>query len=228
MGLLLALLGGCEAAMPPAGDLGDSDGAPTDAAGPAADLTVRDGGLGTLKGTVMLTYYWVALQSDYPGANDTILCDVSTQTLATVPLAFANALRIEGTGKLTDGRMLNVGGSCACPSGMTTCYIVLDQTKYPWGLGVQSRALEPFRSIAVDRNFIAIGTKVYVPELDGVQMPASYGFLHDGCLVADDVGGGITGAHIDFFAAEKKNYQLLDGQLGLDDVTAYVDPPRCP
>jgi 3D (Asp-Asp-Asp) domain-containing protein len=197
----------------------------------AADFASADlarPGPGTLVGAVQLTYYWVTQQSDYSGANDTALCDVSTNVLATVPLAFANALKLEGTGKLSDGRLLNIGGSCACSSGMTTCYIVLDQTKFPWGVGVQSRPLVPFRSIAVDKTVIPYGTHVYIAEFDGVQMPSSYGFVHDGCFEADDTGGGIVGKHIDFFAAEKKNYQSLDGTLNLNNVTAYVNPPRCP
>ena len=187
-----------------------------------------DGGLGTAKGKVQLTYYWVTYEGDYTGADDTPLCDVSANVLATVPLAFANSLRLEGTGRLLDGRLLNVGGSCQCPSGMTTCYVVLDPVLYPWGMGAGSRALVPFRSIAVDRSFVPLGTHVYVPELDGVQMPSSYGFVHDGCLSADDVGGGIVGAQFDFFAAEKSNYRTLDAQLGLSSVTAYVNAPRCP
>jgi 3D (Asp-Asp-Asp) domain-containing protein len=190
------------------------------------DLFREDLSPGTSKGTVTLTYYWVTEESDYSGADDTALCDVSANVIAMVPLAFANALKIEGTGKLSDGRLLNIGGSCACSSGMTTCYITLDQTKYPWGVGVQSRPLVPFRSIAVDKSFIPYGTHVYIPEFDGVQMPSS--FVHDGCFEADDTGGGIVGAHIDFFAAEKKNYLTLDGMLNLSSVTAFVNPPRCP
>src|SRR5262249_44250562 len=99
---------------------------PSDAA-----IAARDGGYGTAKGTVKLTYYWVTYESDYSGANDTILCDGAANTLAVVPLAFANALRIEGTGRLTDGRLLNVGSSCPCPSGMTVCYYVSDPVTYP-------------------------------------------------------------------------------------------------
>jgi 3D (Asp-Asp-Asp) domain-containing protein len=226
---LLALLAGC-GEMSQAGDLAGAadlalgDGAaPGDLAGTPADL-----GEGMPKGSAQLTYYWVASQSDYSGANDTILCDVSAATLATVPLKFAQALALEGTGRLTDGRLLNIGGSCACPSGMTTCYIVLDPAKYPWGVGAASRALAPYRSVAVDKTFIPLGTHLYVPELDGVQMPASYGFVHDGCLSADDVGGGITGAHLDFFVAEKANYLTLDGMLNLTSVTVFANPPRCP
>jgi 3D (Asp-Asp-Asp) domain-containing protein len=194
-----------------------------------ADLAPHpDLGPGTLKGPVELTYYWVTEESDYSGADDTALCDVSANVIAMVPLAFAKDIAIEGTGKLSDGRLLNIGGSCACSSGMTSCYDILDPSKYPWGVGVQSRPLVPFRSIAVDHTFIPYGTHVYVPEFDGVQMPSSYGFVHDGCFEADDTGGDIKNAHIDFFAAEKKNYQILDGMLNLTQVTAYVDPPRCP
>jgi 3D (Asp-Asp-Asp) domain-containing protein len=217
-----------------AADLAAADLAAADLA--AADLAAADHAStadlmrpapGTLVGSVQLTYYWVTQQSDYTGADDTALCDVSANVIAMVPLAFANALKLEGTGKLTDGRLLNIGGSCACPSGMTSCYIVLDQSKYPWGVGVQSRPLVPFRSIAVDKSFIPYGTHVYVPEFDGVQMPSSYGFLHDGCFEADDTGGGIVGAHIDFFAAEKSNYRTLDGTLKLNNVTVY-EGLRCP
>jgi 3D (Asp-Asp-Asp) domain-containing protein len=210
------------------GDLPDGDVATADLGAPP-DLAMRpDLGPGTLKGTVQLTYYWVTQEADFSGPDDTALCDVSTNVIAMVPLAFANALRLEGTGRLTDGRLLNVGGSCACSSGMTTCYIVLDQTRYPWGVGVQSRPLVPFRSVAVDRNYIPYGTRLYVRELDGVQMPSSYGFVHDGCVQADDTGGGITGAHIDFFAAEKSNYLTLDRMLRLSNVTVYTASPRCP
>ena len=67
-----------------------------------------------------------------------------------------------------------------------------------------------------------------MPELDGVQMPASYGFVHDGCLSADDVGGGIVGAHLDFFAAEKSSYLVLDGMLKLSSVKLFTPSPRCP
>ncbi len=211
---------------------GMSDGG--DDGGPGADLRGRDAATGDLAFTegelltmVTLTYYWITSQGDYSGANDTILCDGSAQTLATVPLAFANALRLEGTGRLTDGRLLNVGSSCACPSGMTTCYVVLDETKYPYGLGVQNRALRPYRSVAVDKTIIPIGTPLYVPAFDGLDTPGSYGFLHDGCVIADDVGGGIDGAHIDFFVAEKKNYAALDSTIGLSEVDLFVNPTRC-
>ena len=230
--VVVLLLVGCGGAAREAGDGGARD----DLAGGARDLgglvdlghATRDGGLGMPLGSVTLTYYYLAEESDYTGAADTVLCDVSAQAIATVPKAFADDLAIEGSGKLSDGRVVNAGGNCACASGMTSCYVVLDATMYPWGVGVMSRALKPYRSIAVDPTRIAFGDKVYVPELDGVTMPGSYGFVHDGCLEADDTGGAIKGAHIDFFVGQKSSYLTLDKMLNLTSVTAYLAPPRCP
>jgi 3D (Asp-Asp-Asp) domain-containing protein len=223
---LVLLLGGCGHESSVVEDSLDMLVVP-DAAGRSTDAAT-DAGLGTLKGSMVLTYYWVTMQADYTGPNDTVICDAKALSLATVPLAFAQALALEGTGRLSDGRLLNVSGACTCSSGMHTCYSVLDPLKYPFGEGVGSRALRPYRSIAVDRSFFAIGTKLYVPELLGEPMPQSYGFVHDGCLSADDVGGGITGAHIDWFVAEKANYRTLDAQLKLSQVAAYVNSPHCP
>jgi 3D (Asp-Asp-Asp) domain-containing protein len=222
--ILLTLVLGCSGGTRP----GSDGGGALDLGGADLARASRDGGLGTALGSVKLTYYYLAEESDYTGAADTVLCDVSAQTLATVPKAFATDLAIEGSGKLADGRVLNVGGNCACASGMTTCYIVLDEKMYPWGVGVMSRALRPYRSIAVDPKLIPFGDKVYVPELDGVTMPGSYGFVHDGCLEADDTGGAINGAHVDFFVGEKSSYLTLDKMLMLTSVTAYLSPPRCP
>lgn len=183
---------------------------------------------GARLGTFQLTYYWVTAEEDFSGAQDTTLYDDSCGTIAMVRKDFADALAVEGTGRLSDGRVVNVSGSCGCPS--TTCYVLVD-AQHPWGYGAQSNALVPFRSIAVDRNVIALGSHVYVAEFDGVTMPgdASYGqFVHDGCVNADDVGGGINGQHIDFFAALEAHYRTLDGQLGLNDVTVYAGGQRCP
>lgn len=183
---------------------------------------------GALLGTFQLTYYWVTAEDDFTGTKDTTLYDDACGTIAMVRTAFADALAVEGTGRLSDGRVVNVSGSCGCPS--TTCYMLVD-AQHPWGYGAQSNALVPFRSIAVDRNVIALGSHVYIAEFDGVTMPgdSSYGqFVHDGCVTADDVGGGIVGQHIDFFAALEAHYRTLDAQLGLNSVTVYQGGQRCP
>lgn len=194
------------------------------AAGGDASLPPPGPSLGSFK----LTYYWVTTETEHTGTKSTKLYDPACKVLATVSAGFASALKLEGTGRLDDGRLLNYDGPCACP--LTPCYFEAD-AQHPWGYGVQNRALAPFRSIAVDKSVIAIGTPIYVAELDGVTMPgdASYGaFVHDGCVTADDVGGGINGAHIDFFAALKAHYQSLNAALGLSSVTLHGGGARCP
>lgn len=181
---------------------------------------------GTLLGEADITYYWVAFEGDYSCTSpDTDLGTCSGEVIATVCADFASAARLEGTARLTDGRMINIGG-CSCAGGYD-CFVVLDTSTYPWGMGNRSNPLVPFVSVATDTSVIASGTVLYSPEIDGVALPAEMGGgVHDGCLRADDVGGGITGMHIDFFAALREYYTELDPQIP-ETVTLYTDPPRC-
>ncbi len=71
---------------------------------------------------------------------------------------------------------------------------------HPFGCGVRSMPLMPFRTIAVDPNTIAIGAVVFVPELRGRTFTFDGRDLtHDGYLFAGDRGGAIRGAQIDVF-----------------------------
>jgi 3D (Asp-Asp-Asp) domain-containing protein len=205
------------------GGSGLDSGSPTDSGSGGSN-----GSPGASLGSFVLTYYWVTAEDDFPGTKDTTLYDDSCGVIAVVTSGFADSLSVEGTGRLSDGRVVNVSGSCSCAT--SPCYGVVD-AQHPWGYGAQNNALVPFRSIAVDRTVIALGTHLYIQEFDGVTMPGdpSYGgFVHDGCVSADDVGGGIVGKHVDFFAALEANYRTLDGELGLNSVTVYAGGTRCP
>lgn len=186
-----------------------------------------DRGAGASLGEFEFTYYWVAAESAYNGAKDTSVYDMQCNKLATVPKNFWNALKLEGTGKLNDGRLLNYAGPCGC--ARSPCFKALGPDK-PWGEGVQSRALEPYRSIAVDKNRIPYGTWVYIPELDGQQMPGEQpwgGWTHDGCVLAADTGSAIVGRHIDFFVGLKGSYTTLINELGLESVTVRQAGTLC-
>lgn len=203
---------------------GGTDG--TDAAPGQPDA--RTGEPGESLGSFELTYYWVAYEGDHGGGAATDLFDPDCAVLATVSSDFADAIALEGTGRLIDGRLLNVAGACDCDS--SPCFIEAD-ADHPWGYGVQDRALVPFRSLAVDRDVIEYGTGLYLPALDGRTMPgeAPWGdFRHDGCAVAADTGGAIVGMHIDFFVGIRDAYLELDGELGLSETEVVDGGERCP
>jgi hypothetical protein len=56
-------------------------------------------------------------------------------------------LRLEGSGRLPDGRLVNVANPCDCG----VCFsVVADQTRF--GTGTRNRPLSPFVSVAVAKK----------------------------------------------------------------------------
>ncbi|MDQ3367072.1 MAG: 3D domain-containing protein [Myxococcota bacterium] len=134
------------------------------------------------------------------------------EPIAEVSRAFAHQLRIQGTGKLRDGRVLNVWGHCSCPGSV--CYKEITQQ---WGTAGNGRPLQPFRTVAVDPKLIKLGSLLYVPLLEGRTMPGRApwgGFVHDGCVVADDTGGGIKDRQLDLFVGRKGWFLGMSGLRG--------------
>ena len=184
--------------------------------------------LGKPLGAFQLTYYWVADEADFDGLPDTQIYDQAWAPLAAVPSAFARSLVMEGTGRLKGGRLLNYAGACGC--AFSPCFVELGEA-HPWGMGVEERALAPFRSVAVDPSVVAIGARLYVANLAGVTVPGEPpwgGFQHDGCVVADDRGGAIVGRHLDFFSASRSYFQALDQTLKVREVSVYEAGSHCP
>jgi 3D (Asp-Asp-Asp) domain-containing protein len=147
--------------------------------------------------------------------------------LAKVSRAFAAQLEMQGTGKLRDGRTINVSGTCGCPR--SPCYFVV-QRDVDWGIGVNKRPLAPFRSVAVDTSVVPIGKLLYIPELDGLTMPGRApwgGYVHDGCVMADDVGGAIDGKQLDFFVGRRAYYNGFSRRHHLNSVHVYDGTGRC-
>lgn len=184
---------------------------PRDAAPPALP--------GAERGSFALTYYWVATEG--AGKADTKIFDAKCGVLATVSAELAGDLATAGTGRLRDRRTLTTDGECSCPR--SPCFRFIDER---WGIGAGNRSLVPFRSVAVDRNVIPIGTKLWIKELAGLDVDQL--FPHDGCVVADDVGGNITGAKIDWFVGERALYTDIDHVLKLTSITVHDGGERCP
>ncbi len=120
--------------------------------------------------------------------------------IAEVSHEFAAQLALQGSGKLKDGRVLNIWGRCRCDR--TPCFKVIPNQ---WGTAGSGHPLQPFRTVAVDPKVVKLGTLLYVPLLEGRTMPGRApwgGFVHDGCVVADDTGG-FGGQKLDLFVGRK-------------------------
>lgn len=142
------------------------------------------------------TFYWVLLEERFAGERDTPLLDAEGKEFGLFPKDFVKQAKIEGTAKLRDGRVINVSGKG---------FKVVDA---PHGLGAGGYHLIPFRSIAVDRNEIALGTRLFVPEAVGMRLPD--GTIHDGLFYAHDVGGGIKGRRVDFFTGTGRRQDVFE------------------
>ena len=137
---------------------------------------------------------------------------------------FARDLRLEGSGVMADGRVVNTTGGCKF--GYGTCFEALDPVAYPYGRGSGTRPLIPYKSVAVDQRIIPIGEPLYIPEFDGMVLPD--GSVHDGCVRADDTGGGIIRRKMDFFVVGYWNFRfLLEELANVSWVTPHIQAPRC-
>lgn len=95
----------------------------------------------------------------------------------------------------------------------------------PFGEGAGGNALVPYRSIAVDRSQIPLGSVVYIPAARGtvVTLPSGQRTVHDGYFYAADVGAAIKGNQIDVFigVAERNPFQFVRSQSAAT-FTAYI------
>jgi 3D (Asp-Asp-Asp) domain-containing protein len=189
-----------------------------------AARTVRQQPEGKL-GSFRATYYYVAAETSKERKN-TSLYTPRCKRIARVSRKFARQAALQGTARLSDGRIVNVARNCSCPR--SPCFFVADEKG--WGVGVDGRPLSPFRSIAVDSRYIRYGSMVYVAELDGLTMPGAApwgGFIHDGCVVADDTGGGIEGRQVDLFFGKEQAYRAFYSRHKIKRVTIYSGEGRC-
>jgi hypothetical protein len=161
-------------------------------------------------GKLYPTFYNLAQESMHPGEKtDVLYKSGSNVVLAKVSKSFHDALDLEGTGLLEDGRVLNVGERS---SGFWK-YVELPKGSY--GLGIHGHYLYPYRVAAVDFPYLCqllkrddcadvaairkklVGTLLFFPKLVGMNLPN--GAKHDGYICAHDIGGAIKNDRIDLF-----------------------------
>lgn len=171
------------------------------------------------------TYYWMADQDWHLDMFDAV--DIYTREgwyIGSFTEDFVKGLNMEGSGWLSDGRVLNYNGRCRYGAGK--CFETMDPDTHPFGRGAGRRPLVPWKSVAVDRRLIPIGDTLYAPEFDGMMLPD--GSFHDGCWRADDTGGAIKRKLIDLFIAERDNFPWVNEQMWYDRYfTPHVEDPRC-
>jgi hypothetical protein len=198
----------------------------------------------SLLGSFDVVYWPFEEEVEFGGVVDALLPDANCQPLANVPAAFADSLCSTGSGSLADGSVVNLGDSCDCGYPCPTesgasCFLRLDPATYPWGIGHAEAPIVPLRSLTVDVSLVEHGTVVYVPALDGLEIPERFGsrgealgaggFIHDGCLRADDTGYGIAGWTVALAAGPVAMFSWLEFAIPSDAQVweLYDSGPRC-
>ncbi len=171
--------------------------------------------IGTLIGSFDLSYYWIVAEADYPGPQDVPLYGGDGGVLAWVSAGFAEAVSLEGTGTLLDGRLVNLLTECAFAEPTGWCFFEVDTTEAPYGWGAYG-ILWPYRSVALggQAELSWTGHVLYMPALHGLTVTGPEGtFVHDGCVAAVDSGWSIDGSEVDLFTATIQGYFELDPQV---------------
>lgn len=179
------------------------------------------------------TYYDFPAERDYGGA-EVGLFDAACRRLASVPRGFHDAVCVQGSGVLANGRTVSFARrscSCArpCPrTGQQICFEALDRGKYPWGRGAMGRAVVPLLSVAVDSAVIPLGTSLFIPEYVGLPRDLAGTSSHDGCFIAQDRGVKVRGNHVDIFTGAEALTRLWNELVPSNrGVTVMVDSPFC-
>jgi 3D (Asp-Asp-Asp) domain-containing protein len=169
---------------------------------------------------IHLTLYYLAAQP-CPDTPQVPLEHCGGGAIATVSHAFHKAVAMQGSAKLCDGRVVGV------QKVNPLCFVVV-APEHPWGMTASGRSATPFRSIAVDPKVFPLGRWYYVPELDGLALPAPQeGKVHDGCVHADDVGGAVHGEMVDLFVGAKSAVGVLGATLTSAPLRMASGEGRC-
>ncbi|ORX60437.1 hypothetical protein DM01DRAFT_1332588 [Hesseltinella vesiculosa] len=181
---------------------------------------------------VSLTMYWIPKENEWdvndegrrilldrgPGTTLVDLLNPTGQHIASVSQAMYQKCRMEGTCLLSSGDLINLSSDQA-----DSFYVIGKKGRrhniFGWGTGEQN--LVPYVSVA--SNDLPLGTTMYVPELDGINL--GNGFHHNGCLRVDDDGWSFKGCQLDLFVVSYVDHLWLDLELGgLDRVTTHLRP----
>jgi hypothetical protein len=171
-----------------------------------------------------LTQYWIPKEGEKDMTNngDIItltgsrykrLKDRNGKTIAKVAKNTYDKFRMEGTGLLRSGVMVNLDGHA-------DEFLKVNRKKTPYGLGSNRNGLTPWVSVAT--NDIKKGTTLYIKQLNGLKLPN--GKRHNGCVRVDDSGWSMGSCQIDFFVLQYNAYRVLTKKI---PSTVQVVQKRC-
>jgi len=141
------------------------------------------------------TLYMVALESDYPIGPKSAFRTRDGKVLHRTSKQFLATAALQGTAQLNDGRTLMIDGGQKGPPHWKVS---------PDGsaVGASGCKLVPFRSVAVDRRVVPLGSQLIIEETRGMKLPD--GKLHDGVWYTVDTGGRIKNNRVDLFVGAGK------------------------
>ncbi len=150
-----------------------------------------------------ITGYIIADENDFSGPTVTDPCGL-TGTYYRTFLYSRRGVLMQGSGRTSDGRYIQIDWLLGDPQGVNTCFREVD---FP--TTASGDPLEPMVTIAADPNIIPLGSDVFI---EGI-----------GTRTAQDTGGAITGYCIDVYVGI--------GQAAMDDwenilhsTVIYLDP----
>ncbi|ORY99327.1 hypothetical protein BCR43DRAFT_418488, partial [Syncephalastrum racemosum] len=195
---------------------------------------------------VRFTQYWIPRENDWDESDEggrrylravtgrqkaKALRDTSGSVIANVTQTMWDKCQMEGTCLLKDGRLVNLVDDDRFQLVGAGGDRKMRMRENAFGYGSGDRGLSPFVSVAA--NDLPLGTTLYIPELDGRELPS--GARHNGCVRVDD-SGSFPECQLDFFVVSYVDFlwMRLDSHVSptvkacqvqdyvTDDYLAYI------
>ncbi|MBK03739.1 MAG: hypothetical protein CL920_29645 [Deltaproteobacteria bacterium] len=175
-------------------------------------------------GTYRLSVYWLAHENWYKGRRRAPLYQ-KRRRIAWVSERFARAIRMQGSGRLRNGWIVQYKSRCRYKRRFCLRVKVINAKRYPMGIGAGRVALQPFRSVAADRRQFPHGTYLYIPALG--RLIRKGGWAHNGCFAVHDRGGKIRGRRLDLFTGNRVLFKRHLQKRLPKRIKVYAGDTRC-
>lgn len=177
------------------------------------------------------TMYILAYEKDFRGRG-AMAYGKNGEKLGRFSADFLEDISLQGSGLSKDGLVLGLEykgckGRQFFSSWGPKCFRIMDPQQFPMGVTTKGTSPRAFRTVAVDRSQIPLGSRLYLPNWDGYELPN--GTVHDGCFVAEDTGVAITWGRLDVHVGlGRRVYQkVLQDLGGVAMETVFYEHSRC-